>query len=151
MLTTLLPAPQTLLQLPSKVEGAAALQFQGKQEPSKDCLDCILLFDGEQFVLERADAAVKTLRCAAVTLCVCVGGGGRRSGDGAERRTIFSCTTGLAARPASLRLFTPLPVHLPSQACPWSGAWTAGLSQSRGPGDLGRTGVRDAAISQPEP
>ncbi|GAB4814403.1 hypothetical protein N2152v2_001449 [Parachlorella kessleri] len=61
---------QVSLQLPSTA--GAPLHFAGRQEPSKDGLDCVAIFDGTQFRLEVLHASIKGLRQASGLLGVSV-------------------------------------------------------------------------------
>ena len=56
------------MQIPNTQVGAAPMTFRGQFEPSKDDCDCVAIFDGTSFRLERAAGQVKSLRCTAVVV-----------------------------------------------------------------------------------
>ena len=48
-----------LLEYPSNLPSGAPVVFRGNFEPSRDDLDCVLIFDGTGFRLERQAGTVK--------------------------------------------------------------------------------------------
>ena len=63
---------QVTFQIPSADAGVAPMTFKGQYEAAKDELDCVAIFDGSSFKLERTDGHVKNLRHASVhTMMIC--------------------------------------------------------------------------------
>ena len=54
---------QVTFQIPNVQVGAASTTFNGHYEPPKDEYDCVAVFDGTGFILERTGGQVKNLRC----------------------------------------------------------------------------------------
>ena len=53
---------QVTLKLPNSKPGAAPVEFRGQHEASRDEFDCVAVFDGSTFTVERVTGQVKNLR-----------------------------------------------------------------------------------------
>lgn len=66
----MLSAGQVTLQVPNAVGGQPAITFEGKWAPAQEGVDCIAVFDGVKWRIERLQGVVTNLRSVVPGLTV---------------------------------------------------------------------------------